>query len=209
MRRTIPTRAALAAAVAATLALAACQRQDEAPAVAQADTTPMTPRGPGEMSGNVGTSGTGSAKAPLPMEDIGFVTQAAEGGQFEVEIAKLAAEKATSAEVKAFAQMLVEDHRAANDRLRQIATSHDLALPASLPDAKKTELEQLAKLSGPEFDRQYVKLVGVQDHHKDIAEFEKASQAARSPDVREFAQSTLPALKKHLAAAQKLPGAKG
>ena len=87
--------------------------------------------------------------------------------------------------------------------------SHDLALPASLPDAKKTELEQLAKLSGPEFDRQYVKLVGVQGHHKDIAEFEKASQAAGSPDVREFAQSTLPALKKHLAAAQKLPGAKG
>ena len=206
MTRSIKGRVALA--VAAALALAGCQREAEM-SVAQSDTSAAVPRSPGEMSGNVATSGTSSSTAPLPMEDIGFITQAAESGQFEVEVGRLAAEKAASPDVKAFAQMLVTDHGAANDQLRQLATSHNLALPASLPDAKKKELDELAKLSGAEFDRQFVKMAAVHDHEKDVAEFEKASQSAKSPDVRQFAQSTLPTLKKHLAAAEKLPGAKG
>jgi putative membrane protein len=107
--------------------------------------------------------------------------------------------------VKAYAQMLVEDHTAANEKLRQIASSHNVALPASLPEAKKKELDQLSKLSGPEFDRQFVRIVGIKDHHQDIDEFEKAARSAKSDDVKSFAQSALPTLKKHLAAAQKLP----
>lgn len=154
-------------------------------------------------SGNPGAAATG----PLAPADQQFLAKAAEAGQFEVEIAKLAVEKASDPAVKTFAQMLVDDHGAANDKLRQIASGHKLALPAALPDAKKRELAQLAKLSGAAFDRQFVKLVGIQDHEKDIAEFEKASQAAQSPDVKTFAQSSLPTLKKHLATAQRLPGA--
>ena len=179
---------------------------------------------PSGTSGNaVGTSGTSSAgtqgattsstmtganapsTAALPAADAQFVTKAAEGGQFEVEIGKLAATKATDAAVKSFAQMLVDDHTAANDKLRQIASSHNVALPAALPADKKKEIEQLGKLSGAEFDRQFVKTVGIKDHHHDIDEFEKAAKSAKSDDVRDFAQSTLPTLKKHLAAAEKLP----
>jgi putative membrane protein len=173
-----------------------------------------TTTGDGGAPGATSTSGTGSATglastAALAKADADFVTKAAEGGQFEVEVAKLAADKASSADVKTFAQMLVDDHSAANDKLRQIATSHNVALPASLPDAKKKELDQLGKLSGPAFDKQFVKMAGIKDHHHDIAEFEKASKNAQSQDVKQFAQSTLPTLKKHLEAAQKLPGAKG
>ena len=148
-----------------------------------------------------------AATAPLAAADQQFVAKAAEAGQFEVEIAKLAVEKSSDPAVKTFAQMLVDDHGAANDKLRQIASGHQLALPAALPEAKKQALEQLSRLSGAAFDRQFVKLVGIQDHQHDIAEFEKAGQAAQSPDVRSFAQSSLPTLKKHLASAQKLPGA--
>jgi putative membrane protein len=114
---------------------------------------------------------------------------------FEVEVGKLAAEKATDPGVKSFAQMLVDDHSAANDKLRQIATGHNVALPASLPDDKKKEL-----------DKQFIKVVGQKDHHHDIAAFEKASSSAQSADVKDFATNTLPTLKKHLAAAEKLPG---
>jgi putative membrane protein len=160
------------------------------------------------MVSNNPTGATGGT-APLAAADAQFVTKAAEGGQFEVEVGKLAADKASNPAVKSFAQMLVDDHGAANDKLKQIASSHNVALPASLPPDKKKEVDQLGKLSGAEFDRQFVKSVGIKDHHHDIDEFEKAAKSAKSDDVRSFAESTLPTLKKHLAAAEKLPKAKG
>lgn len=222
-------------ALAAALSLTACNRgsdttaSKDATGSTTASTTPTdssststapstaaTPAPSSDMSGAAATSGTGlrtsssgtGSATPLAAADSQFVTKAAEGGQFEVEIGKLAADKATDPNVKAFAQMLVDDHTAANDRLRQIASGHNLALPASLPDDMKKEIDQLSKLSGAKFDKQFVKMVGIKDHHHDIAEFEKASRSAQSADVKDFAASTLPTLKKHLDAAEKLP-AKG
>jgi len=161
-------------------------------------------------TGAANTSGTSAAQstAPLAAADAEFVSKAAEGGLFEVEVAKLAADKATDPAVKSFAQMLVDDHTAANDKLKQIASSHSVPLPASLSADKKKEIDQLSKLSGAKFDRQFVQMVGIKDHHHDIADFEKASKSAKSDDVKSFAESSLPTLKKHLDAAQKLP-AKG
>lgn len=172
-----------------------------------------TGMGSGTVSGDAGaanTSGTGSAQStgPLAAADAQFVSKAAEGSLFEIEVAKLAADKATDPAVKSFAQMLVDDHTAANDKLKQIASSHSVPLPASLPADKKKEIDQLSKLSGEKFDRQFVQMVGIKDHNHDIADFEKASKNAKSDDVKSFAQATLPTLKKHLDAAHKLP-AKG
>ncbi|WP_280156237.1 DUF4142 domain-containing protein [Piscinibacter sp. XHJ-5] len=222
--KTTHTAAASAMALAVALGLAGCKDRSErvasqpgntdasvaqtkAPTAAGRDAAPA--QLPGEMVRSQPTAAISgaAATAPLPAADIDFVTKAAEAGQFEVEVAKVAADKATDPAIKTFARMLVDDHNAANEKLRQIATGHSLALPASLPQDKKRELEQLATLSGPEFDRRFVKMVGIGDHRHDIGEFEKASQAAQSPDVKNFAQSTLPTLKKHLEAAEKLPGA--
>jgi len=220
-------------AFAAALALGACDRGDretarnDSTSAGTAKTAPSTTTARSDSSsgttsgtstdktsgagtsaapGTSSTSGSSTATAALPAPDAQFVSQAAEGGQFEVEIAKMAAEKATDPQIKSFAQMLVDDHTAANDKLKQIASSHNVALPAALPDAKKKELDQLGKLSGPEFDRMFVRMVGIKDHEHDIADFEKAAKSAKSDDVRDFAQSALPTLKKHLAAAEKLPG---
>ena len=96
---------------------------------ARSDTTASTTTSPstssgGTMSGagtsaagGTTTSGSVAAGSQLPPADSQFVTKAAEGGQFEVEIAKLAADKATDPHVKEFAQMLVDDHTAANENL--------------------------------------------------------------------------------------------
>lgn len=207
-------------ALAAALALVACGRDERIP-LPPPDTPPSTSSGSttSGISGSVGDASAavamiaahppgaiGSAStAPLAAQDEEFLTKAAEGGQFELEVAKLAAEKASDPAVKSFAQMLVDDHRAANDKLRQIASSHNLALPASLPDAKKKELEELARLPNAEFERRFVKMADIKDHHHDIAEFEKAGQNAQSEDVKTFAQATVPTLKKHLSAAERLP----
>jgi putative membrane protein len=224
MTTRIHVAALSAAALTAVLSLAACKDRSErvaaqpgntdssmartkAPTAGGVDASPAS--APGETIANqpsAAISGT-AATAALPAPDIAFVTKAAESGRFEVEVGKLALEKATDPAIKAFARMLVDDHTAANDKLRQIASGHQLPLPAALPEDKKRELEQLGKLSGAEFDRRFVKMVGIGDHRHDIGEFEKAGQTAQSPDVKRFAETTLTTLKKHLEAAQRLPGA--
>jgi putative membrane protein len=221
-----PSRFALSSlALAAALALGACHRNDERVPTAQTDTPPPTlpaanTSGTGSTTpaagdtssttaGSVSSSGTmAMPSAPLTNAEQEFVTKAAEGGMFEVEIGKMAAAKAVDPAVKSFGQMLADDHGAANDKLKQIASAHNVPLPAALPSDKKKELDELSKLSGKDFDKQFVKTVGIKDHHHDIAEFEKAARMARSDDVKSFAQSSLPTLQKHLAAAEKLP-AKG
>lgn len=228
--KTLSSRAALSlTALSAALVLAACGRDERIPVpadstAANGSANSSAPTTTAANSANSTDSATGSpnaaitsnppgaigtaSTAPLPAADAQFVSKAAEGGQFEVEVAKLAADKASDSQVKSFAQMLLDDHNSANEKLRQIASSHGVALPASLPDDKKKQIDDLGKLSGADFDKQFVKVVGLKDHQHDIADFEKASKTAQSEDVKSFAQQTLPTLKKHLAAAEKLP-AKG
>ena len=205
------------AAAAASLALTACQRNAETSAAttASTDTTtssapPTNTAAPGAMVADnppaaISPAPVVTSPAPLSAFDKSFATRALEGGLFEVEAGKLARDQASDPAVKAFAQKLIEDHGAANDKLRQIATSHDFALPATLPADKQKELDRLAKLDGAAFDREFVQLAGLKDHKADIALFEKASREASSDDLREFAKAALPTLQQHLSSASKLP----
>jgi putative membrane protein len=153
-------------------------------------------------------SGARSAAA-LSAADAKFIKAAAEGGLFEIAVGKLAAEKATNAEVKSFANMLIEQHGAANDKLKKVADAHGITLPTVVPSDKQTKIDRLSRLSGDAFDRQFVEMVGLADHRHDIAEFEKESRSGKSEDVRNFAAETLPTLKAHLETAQKLRSSRG
>jgi putative membrane protein len=66
---------------------------------------------------------------------------------------------------------------------------------------EKKMLDHMSKLTGSEFDKEYVSHM-VKDHKKDIAKFEDASKNAQDPDVRAFAEKTLPVLREHLEMAQ-------
>jgi putative membrane protein len=141
----------------------------------------------------------------LVRADRKFIQEAAEHGMFEVQIAQLASSKATNPDVKALAATLVTDHTNANKELVQLANSKNLELPAAPPRGKRKDLEQLAKLTGHDFDRRFVREVGIKDHEKDIKKFEKASERAKDPKLRAWINKTLPKLREHLAQAQKLP----
>ena len=133
--------------------------------------------------------------------DKTFVKKAAEGGLAEVELGKLAAEKGASPEVKQFGQKMVDDHGKANEQLKSLAQSKQIALPTELSSKDKALHDRLAKLSGPAFDRAYMHAM-VTDHTKDVSEFRTASKSAVDPDVKSWASSTLPTLETHLKMAQ-------
>ncbi len=168
-----------------------------------------TPPGgqPTTIGGDQGTSGqtesapkgktAKSAKAAQGGSDAVFVRQAAEGGLAEVELGKLATQKATSDDVKKFGQRMVDDHSKANDQLKDVASKKNITLPADLSAKDKATRSRLEKLSGAAFDRAYMADM-VRDHTKDVAEFQREAKSGKDADVKGFASATLPTLESHL-----------
>jgi putative membrane protein len=126
----------------------------------------------------------------------GFAKKAAVGGMAEVELGRLATQKASSDKVKQFGQRMVLDHSKANDELKRVASTAGIDLPAEIDGKTRATIEKLSKLSGAQFDKAYMADM-VQDHEKDVAEFAKAAKHPDSP-VGSFAEKTLPTLRDHL-----------
>ncbi len=152
----------------------------------------------GAHGSTVDTKGTAHAN-----QDEHFVHEAAAGGMMEVELGRLAAERAANADIKAFGQRMVTDHGKANQELMKIATSKGITLPKALPADKQQERDKFARLSGAEFDRMYAQHM-VKDHKKTVADFEKQAEKGADEALRTFAQKTLPTLREHLALSQTL-----
>jgi putative membrane protein len=129
--------------------------------------------------------------------DTDFVTKAADAGMTEVATGKLAADKGHDSKTKMFGQQMVDDHGRANDELKAIATKDQIMLPADISAAHRTAKENLAKLDGVAFDSAYAKMA-VADHEDAVALFKNEAATGTNPDLRSFAQKTLPTLEHHL-----------
>jgi putative membrane protein len=129
--------------------------------------------------------------------DKTFIHQAAIGDRFEIEMGQIAERKASSPAVKSFAGRMIKDHSANDDKLKNIAESQHISLPAELDPQHNNQKENLSKLSGAKFDQEYMLLM-VQDHQKTVSEFEREAAHAEDPTVKNYAAASLPVLESHL-----------
>jgi putative membrane protein len=130
-----------------------------------------------------------------------FVGEAIQGDLAEIEMGRLAQEKASSQGVKAFGQMLETDHKTALDQMTALAQAQKIEVPSKPKEDARKEQDRLSHLSGAAFDREFVTHM-VKDHEKDIKAFE--AHAKGSDDVAKTAQQQLPVLRKHLEQAKSL-----
>jgi putative membrane protein len=143
----------------------------------------------------------GASVTPLDEKTGTFVTKAADAGMTEVECGQLAQQKATNERVKAFAQMMVNDHSKANEDLKSIAAQKNFQLPNSISPKHQEHKDDLNKKSGADFDKAYMKMMV--DGHKDVVDLlEKAEKEATDADVKNFATQKLPTIKMHLDSAK-------
>lgn len=140
--------------------------------------------------------------ATLGRSDAKFIEKAATGGRAEVELGKLAQQKAMREEVKEFATRMVEDHGKANAELEKIASANNVKVPADVDKKTRKEIDKLSRLVGGDFDRAYMKRM-VKDHKEDVEDFRKEARSKQATEARAFAQDTLPTLEEHLAMAEK------
>ena len=130
-----------------------------------------------------------------------FLTKAANSGIAEVQLAKLAQQKATIDAVKNFAAMLERDHSAANDQVKNLAGQRNVSLPASPSEDKQKMYSDMEKMTGKAFDKEYISMM-VKSHNDGINLFEDTRANASDIDVKNFADKTLPTLKMHLDSAK-------
>jgi putative membrane protein len=108
---------------------------------------------PGARPGAVGTGGAGANVK----RDDDFVRDVAIMNMAEIELSRLAADKATTPAIKAFAQQMVDEHSVAGDKLKSVVSGQSIEWPAALDDKHRKTADELAKNQGADFDREYLK----------------------------------------------------
>jgi len=143
----------------------------------------------------------GPALASAQTADVAFVREAATDSFAEIELGRLATQRAASDAVKRFAQRIVADHTLANQDLAPIAASKGVDMPRELDIQHRAIRDRLVTLSGQEFDRSFMAEM-VRDHTKAVSLFQQEAQTGGDPAVRAYAQRQLPILQEHLRLAQ-------
>jgi putative membrane protein len=139
-----------------------------------------------------------------------FVNAAGQAQLVEIEASKLALEHAASPEVKAFAQMMIDDHSKAEEALRAAAAACALAPPSeTLDDAHMRLVNDLnQERPGDSFDADYMRLQ-IDAHTDAIKRFGDYAKDGQIPQIQSFAEATLPTLDRHKANAESVNGALG
>ena len=144
-----------------------------------------------------------AAKGAMAMSDQDFLTMAAQTDMLEAHLGQMAANQASSQDVKDFAQMLVTDHTADYQQLQSMAAKDNLTVPTGLDAAHYKMAASFDKLKGAAFDSRY-KQTMVAGHTQAIGVYKKESTGAQNSDVKAYASATLPTLQKHLDGAKAL-----
>ena len=126
-----------------------------------------------------------------------FLIMASIGNIQEVSAGKLAAQKATRADIKSFGEMMVKDYSEAEKKLLKLARERGYEIPADVTEPPQPD-PHLVNASGDDFDRIYIHAM-VPDHGSAVMMFENYATTGKDPEVRAFAKEMLPTLKEHLA----------
>jgi putative membrane protein len=178
--------------------------------VDNSNSTGMENRGAAGMSssGASGAAGQSASGGKLSSGDEKALKDMAQADINEVAAGKIALTKAQGADVKAFAQQMVDDHGAALTKVQAVAQQKGVTLPTE-PDAKhKAMAAKMEKMSGDAFDKSYMENGGVKDHSMVLKQLQSDAKKIKDPDVKALADQHTPVVEQHLKSAQQMPMAK-
>jgi putative membrane protein len=137
-----------------------------------------------------------------------FLRTAVEGNLAEIKFGELAVQKASSADVKDFAQKMVTDHTAVNANLEVIADSMGVMVPKKLSKEDQAEHDKLNTLAGTAFDAEYLTIM-VKDHHQDLREFRQEANATSDTALQADVMKAARVIREHTVMVDKLATDRG
>jgi len=130
-------------------------------------------------------------------KDEKFVIKALESGMKEAQSGSWASENAVSYEVKEFGRKMMNDHRKANEELKALAQKNGYSVNHLDTAGMSMDIKKMAELNNSDIDRKFMKQM-IKDHEKVIKMFEKETEQGTDPEIRRWAENTLPTLREHL-----------
>lgn len=199
----------MGALLAATVLLAACGRSEHNAATPDTATGQPLPAGSTTAARMTPAESTAAAANPdtAHLSDANILAKEEGGDSSEVAVASYMRSHASSAAVKSYASMLVNDHGKALRQVKSLASRVGITPQAPQNDttAQKTAhtMALLQPLHGAALDSTFVN-GEITDHEHDIAEAHEMAAAAKNAQVKSLVQQSLPVLQKHLDRAQQL-----
>jgi putative membrane protein len=139
-----------------------------------------------------------ATSAKLSSADQSLMMEVAKGGMKQLEMSKVAVQKASNEAVRQLAQAEVEEQTGLSAKLKEIAQAKGITLP-SAPDAEvQAAVTRLQATSGMAFDRMYVTESGVKGHEKLDSVMGKVESSAADANLKSVAQAAHPLVKNHL-----------
>lgn len=147
-----------------------------------------------------------STRGQLSAQDRQFIMDAAHGGMAEVRLGQLALQRSNNAEVRRFAQQMIQEHSQANQQLMQLATQKGVTPPTTPGPKYEAAMQRLMQLSGENFDRAYMSEAGVNSHLESAAVYQRQAMMGQDPDLKAFAARITPRVQGHLEMAATMTG---
>ena len=148
------------------------------------------------QAGSIAQAWTAAASSPTE-----FIQRAYQNNLTEIQLGELAQQKGESQQVKDFGKQLAEGHQALNTKLTQLAAQKNITLESKPDSRHQMVIDRLQQFSGTDFDKRFVN-EQVMAHRRDVAFYDLAASKNTDPEVKSFAESSLPSLREHLQMAQ-------
>jgi putative membrane protein len=142
-------------------------------------------------------------KAGLQGQDAKYMREIAQANMAEVQAGKLGASKASSDEVKKFAQHMVDDHGKQLAEVRSMAKAKGMKLPNTPAKKHQDAMKKLASASGGEFDKAFMQQM-VKDHEDALKLVQATSKNAKDKELKAAARKATPAIQEHLEMAKSI-----
>lgn len=155
------------------------------------------------MDGMSDTASSAGSSTKLSSDDKKFMETAMEGDMAEIQLAQLALQKASSEQVKQFAQHMIDDHTKLDAQMKPMAQQFGVEAPTDLSSKHKSVEAKLQQLSGAQFDKEYIKDM-VADHREDDRAFVYEESASTNPTLKQAVTQAEPTIAEHLKMAQEL-----
>lgn len=152
----------------------------------------------GTSAGASSQESSGASAGKISDRDEKMMKQMAESHLSEINLGKLAQEKAQSDEVKTFAKKMVDDHTKALDALKQMADSKGVTLPTEPGKQQMATQKKLEAQSGQKFDRQYMQQAGDRAHKETHKLLQRAASRAEDTDLKNYASTALGTVESHM-----------
>ena len=147
----------------------------------------------------------GTAMAATPATGNAMLEKLAQGGMTEVEAGKLALNKSTTPGVKEFAEMMVKDHSASNEKVKALAATRKLTLPKAPSEAQQDTMKALHARTGAHFEQAYL-AAQVKAHEETVAMLKSEIASGQDAETKSLARELLPTVERHLKEAYRLAG---